>query len=88
MVMAAELSRQMGWMSGEDVDRIRNLLLKANLPVNPPQQLSGERFLDLMAVDKKVIGGRLRLVLLRALGEAIVTSDFEHSALKATLNIT
>jgi 3-dehydroquinate synthase len=88
MVMAAELSHLMGWISDADVARIRHLLVKARLPVNPPPQLSGERFLDLMAVDKKVIGGRLRLVLLRALGEATVTSDFDHSALKATLNFT
>ena len=87
MVMAAELSRRMGWISDADVDRIRNLLVKARLPVDPPQQLSGERFLDLMAVDKKVIGGRLRLVLLRSLGDATVTSDFDQSALQATLNM-
>ena len=43
--------------------------------------MSADRFLDLMAVDKKVMGGSLRLVLLKAIGQAIVTSEFDHQLL-------
>jgi len=39
-----------------------------------------------MAIDKKVLEGRLRLVLLKAIGEAVVTADFPASALQATLD--
>lgn len=69
MVMAAELSRRIGWLSAADVDRARRLLQRAGLPVRGPR-LGAERYLELMAHDKKVITGRLRLVLLKSLGQA------------------
>lgn len=85
MVMAAEMSRQLGWLSPDEVARIRGLLERAQLPVAPPPELSAETFLDLMAVDKKVEAGRLRLVLLRGIGDAVLSSDFDPAALRATL---
>ena len=85
MVMAAELSRRMGWITASDVDRIRKLLARARLPVNPPKTLDAQRFTDLMALDKKVVDGRLRLVLLRGIGEGIVTAEFDTNVLRATL---
>ena len=48
--------------------------------------MAAERFIDLMAVDKKVIDGSIRLVLLREIGKAFVTSDFPASTLMETLN--
>ncbi len=86
MVMAAEMSHRLGWLNQADVERIRDLLGRARLPISPPPQMSSERFRQLMAVDKKVLGGRLRLVLLRSIGQATVTSDFDAAALHATLN--
>ena len=47
--------------------------------------MQADDFLRLMALDKKVAAGKLRLVLLRGLGDAIVTADFDHAALRATL---
>jgi 3-dehydroquinate synthase len=44
-----------------------------------------EQFLALMASDKKVAAGKLRLVLLRALGEAVVTADFPFELLRGLL---
>jgi 3-dehydroquinate synthase len=85
MVMAADLSCRMGWIGRDEVIRIERLLLQANLPVRAPAELSVERFLELMAVDKKVLGGTLRLVLLRHLGEAVVTADFDTAKLRETL---
>lgn len=69
MVMAAELSCRIGWLARADVDRTKTLLLRAKLPVHGPR-LGAPRYLELMAHDKKVISGKLRLVLLRRLGEA------------------
>jgi 3-dehydroquinate synthase len=85
MVMAAKLSQKMGWIKGGDVARIKKLLIKANLPVTPPKEISAEQFIQLMSIDKKVQDGVLSLVLMTGYGESIVTSDFDQGALKAML---
>ena len=85
MCMAADLSARLGWMSAGALQRTRDLIGRAGLPTVPPSDLSAERFLELMAVDKKVLDGRLRLVLLRAIGAAVVTDQFEPALLRATL---
>lgn len=85
MVMAADLSCRMGWISEADVARTVSVIKLAQLPTAAPESLSIERFLELMAVDKKVIAGSLRLVLLKALGEAVVTADFDQDKLVETL---
>jgi 3-dehydroquinate synthase len=85
MVMAADLSRRLGWLNEQDAARIVRIMERARLPVRPPAQLTAARFRELMSVDKKVLAGRLRLVLLRRIGEAVVTADFPPAALEATL---
>lgn len=85
MLMAADLSWRMGWLAQEDVHRVRRLLLAAGLPVESPPALSPAQLLALMAVDKKNIDGRLRLVLLRELGQAVVTEAAEPALLMQTL---
>jgi 3-dehydroquinate synthase len=85
MVLAADLSCRIGWLSAADVTRVEQLLRRARLPVRAPATLTNERFLDLMAVDKKVQDGRLRLVLLKSIGEAVVTDQFPREQLAATL---
>jgi len=62
------------------------LLQRAALPVAPPAEMQPDDFLQHMAVDKKVLNGKLRLVLLRGMGEAVVTGDFPRDVLEATLN--
>ncbi|HFC92015.1 MAG TPA: 3-dehydroquinate synthase [Leucothrix mucor] len=86
MVMAAELSQKMGWIEQNDVERVKQLLLKANLPIEPPKEISAEQFAQLMSIDKKVQDGVLSLVLMKSYGESIVTSDFDQTILKAVLN--
>ena len=83
--MAADLSHRLGWLSGSDLDRVRALLKAAHLPTEPPVSLSPERFIELMSVDKKVLDGRIRLVLLKRLGEAVVTDRFDSELLQQTL---
>jgi 3-dehydroquinate synthase len=83
-VLAARLSQRMGLLAAGDVERIETLLVQAGLPVRAPD-LGVERFLDLMAADKKVERGRLRLILLRRIGEAFLTGDFPQDALRAVL---
>ena len=73
-MMAIELSRRLGWLSAADVARARALLQRAGLPVIGAD-LGAARYLELMSHDKKVIAGSLRLVLLKALGEAVTYAD-------------
>jgi len=85
MVMAAELSRLRGTIDGALVGRVRRLLSQAQLPCAAPGGMTVEQFVDAMAVDKKVLDGRLRLVLLRALGEAEIVDDTPRELLIETL---
>jgi 3-dehydroquinate synthase len=85
MLMAADLSARHGWLSAADVQRIEALLCEAGLPTSPPPGIDAGTFLDLMAVDKKVVDGGLRLVLLKEIGNALVTGDFRQDLLAATL---
>lgn len=83
-VIAARLSQQMGLLSAPDVTRIVALFKRAKLPVTAPD-LGPERYLQLMGLDKKVEGGRMRFILLRAIGSAFLTADVPHGALAAAL---
>lgn len=73
-MMAAELSRLLGWLTEADVSRIETIFGRAGLPTRGPAGLDADRYLELMAHDKKVIDGKLRLVLLNAPGKALVTT--------------
>lgn len=85
MWMAADLSHRLGWISAGDLARTETLLRRANLPVRAPDDMSPERFIELMSLDKKVLDGRIRLVLLKQLGEAIVTDSADPDLLRETL---
>ena len=71
-LIAAELSRRLGWLSADAVQRIEALFVLAGLPVRGPA-LGAARYLELMRHDKKVQDGRLRLVLLESIGKAVVS---------------
>jgi len=86
MCMAAAMSANMGWLNDEQVRRVDRLVAAAGLPVKPPDQLSPEHFLELMAVDKKVMNGQLRLVLLQDIGKSVINADFDPEALRKTLH--
>jgi 3-dehydroquinate synthase len=83
-VMAADLSRRLGWLSAADVDRLKDLLLRAGLPLKGPV-LGAERYLELMSHDKKVVAGKLRLVLLKALAEAVTHADAPRTEIIAAI---
>jgi 3-dehydroquinate synthase len=84
-VMALEMSARLGWITEQERDRGIRLFQRAGLPVIPPEEMTPADFLEHMAIDKKVIDGRLRLVLLRHIGQAIVTDDYPQEILQATL---
>ncbi|RFC36883.1 MAG: 3-dehydroquinate synthase [Candidatus Nitrotoga sp. LAW] len=83
-IMAADLSCRLGWLSKEDVDRIRSLFECAGLPVVAPA-LGIEKYLQLMGLDKKVVGGKIRFVLLKSIGCAVISGDVEPKLLRQTL---
>ena len=85
MMMAATMSQKMGWLDPEEPGRIRELLGRANLPVKVPDGMSALDFLKHMAVDKKVSHGRIRLVLLKEIGDAILISDYPDGMLDEVL---
>jgi len=85
MWMAADLSMRLGWLEPADLARVETLLRRAKLPIAPPGDMTPDRFIELMSVDKKVLDGQIRLVLLQQLGQAVVTSEVDPQALKATL---
>jgi 3-dehydroquinate synthase len=83
---AADLSRRKGWLTDADVTRIIALFKQCHLPTEPPEQLSSEQFLDLMAVDKKNVNGHIRLILLTKIGVATLPIDVEKDLLLQTLS--
>jgi 3-dehydroquinate synthase len=82
-MMAADLSQRLGWISAAEVARTRALFERARLPLAPPK-LGVEQYLDLMGLDKKVEGGKLRFVLLKSIGRAVV-SEAPADLLRQTL---
>ena len=85
MCMASDLSKRLGWISDADQGRVVSLVAQAGLPTAPPE-IATEQFLALMAVDKKALGGQVRLVLLESLGKAIVSANYGEKLLMATLS--
>jgi 3-dehydroquinate synthase len=85
MIMAADLSHRLGFVDAPAAERVRALVRRAGLPAEAPK-IGASRALDLMRMDKKVLSGRVRLVLLEQLGRAAVVSKYPQGALEATLN--
>lgn len=84
MVMAADLSQRMGWISVEDVQRTKNIIQRARLPIVCPH-IPLDDFLAYMAHDKKVLNGQLRLVLLQAVGQAVISKAFDVELMKQAI---
>ena len=82
---AADLSRRLGQITAAECERVRALIERLGLPTGIPHDVSPAAMLELMARDKKVERGRLRLILFRSLGAARISSDFDAQALTRTL---
>ncbi|MCU0734139.1 MAG: 3-dehydroquinate synthase [Methylotetracoccus sp.] len=83
--IAADLSVRLGRLDPVSAARIRELLQRARLPIRLNWELSPLRMLELMAVDKKNVDGRLRLILLQAIGEATLPLEIDGETVRATL---
>ena len=85
MAMAADLSVMAAGLPAADASRVKTLLRRAELPVSLPKAARRAPLRALMSVDKKAQQGRLRLVLLQALGKAAVTADFNDADLNGVI---
>jgi len=85
MVMAVDLSYRQQWIDDSLRQRTKDLLQKANLPVTSPTNMTVDQYMSAMSIDKKVINGTIQFILLKGLGEAIVTSNYNPDSLKETL---
>jgi 3-dehydroquinate synthase len=86
-VIAARVSQAMGMLDPADVTRIVTLLKRAGLPVIAPD-LGFERYMELMGLDKKVAGGKIRFILLRAVGSAFLTAEVPLRILDTALAVS
>jgi 3-dehydroquinate synthase len=86
MVMAADLSLRQQWIDETVKQRTIKLLEKSALPIKSPPQMTIEKFLDAMAIYKKTLNGRIKLILLKNMGEAVISSDYDRELLEQTLS--
>ena len=84
MVMAAELSQRAGTLRREDAERVKALIARAGLPVRGPK-LPVARYLELMQIDKKAAGGKMRFVLLEGIGRAALRGDLSADTVRASI---
>ncbi|KAK1372184.1 3-dehydroquinate synthase, chloroplastic-like [Heracleum sosnowskyi] len=86
-VMAVDMSYRLGWIDNSVVERATKILKQAKLPTGPPENVTVEMFKSVMAVDKKVADGLLRLILLKGpLGSCVFTGEYDRKALDETLH--
>src|SRR5258708_25205975 len=84
LVLARELSARAGLLAASDVQRVRSLLGRAGLPITGPA-LGAERLLELMALDKKAARGRVRFVLLDAIGAASLRDGVDERLVREAI---
>jgi 3-dehydroquinate synthetase len=84
MVMAANLSRELGLISAADVSRVRELIGRAGLPVAGPQ-MAPESLMELMAVDKKAAQGKIRFVVLEGIGRAALQGGIDAGRVREAI---
>jgi len=86
MLLAADLSQRLGWVSSADVERVERVLQQFGLR-SDMSALAANTLAEKMKIDKKVAAGRIRLVLLKAIGKSVVTGDYDDAALRETLRV-
>jgi 3-dehydroquinate synthase len=86
MVLGADLSRRLNYISEADVQRLTKIIQSMNLPITPPK-FGAERYMELMQVDKKTEGGQIRYVVLEKIGKAQIKSVADAQVIE-TLSAT
>jgi 3-dehydroquinate synthase len=86
MMVASRLSEHRGLCEAGFSDRLGNLLQKFDLPLGLPDRLSPDDMLETMKLDKKVIAGEARLILLKSAGEGIIDSESNRLQITTAIN--
>ena len=86
MVMATKLSMDEGHLSNEDAIRVESILSKADLPISIKKSIGSETLIEAMSLDKKSIDGKIRLVLLKALGDSYLTDSYSKENFNKVVN--
>jgi 3-dehydroquinate synthase len=86
MLLAADLSQRLGWMSTAEVQRVERVLQAFGLRTDV-RELAAGTIAEKMKIDKKVAAGRIRLVLLKSIGKSVVTGEYDDAALRETLRV-
>jgi 3-dehydroquinate synthase len=84
MVMAAQLSKNLGLIGEPEVARVSGLIGRAGLPTRGPA-LAPQKLMELMAGDKKAAQGKLRFVVLEALGRAALRGGVEEQRIREAI---
>lgn len=78
MLMAAHLSRELGWIEPELYTRVHKMIVRSRVPLVPPQGMTPDDFKRLFTLDKKVEAGKTKFILMKGeLGKVVITSDFD-----------
>ncbi len=85
MIMACDLSHRLGWLDESVTQRTIKLLKESGLPIKAPKEMTIEKYMNAMSIDKKVDNGTINIVLLTALGKAVITADYSATQLETTL---
>lgn len=87
IVMASELSKLLGFLNTEDVNRIVSLLKNIGLPVKGPKNMDIQSYLLNFMRDKKIRSGILRIILPRNIGHAIIVSNIKKDTLMSAISV-
>ena len=86
MLMAMVFSERVGLLGQDQRQQAENLIKQAGLPLIPPSEMDAQTFVKHMRHDKKVLNGTIRLILMRNIGEAFVSSDYDEDQLLSELS--
>ncbi len=85
LVLAVDLSIRLGWINQSIGDRVRKILMSADLPINLPSEISVDQLIAAMNKDKKKEAEAIKFVLLKEIGQPILSANLDQSLLERIL---
>lgn len=85
MVMACELSVRVGSLSKQTNEQVIQLLKDIGLPTALPKEIKLKQLETLFGSDKKILHNKMRFILLKKIGEGLITSEITPTMLRELL---
>ncbi len=85
MVLAAQTSLHLSLLKQPQVEKIMALIERFDLPVVSPQDMGYDQYAEHMQLDKKVLNGKLRLVLPTAIGHCELFDNVSEATLRRVI---